>query len=361
MPISPIVLQRRHAELGRIRLGEKVEMSNGKSRPAKLEHFRFTSPNERHIRDLAELYGGEPRPWANGTKSEWEVYTTANAVPVVVLRGGLSQWLETWSGGGCIHRCDGFTNTLTDSPCDPDEQVQVGRSTIFPHRDAKPTTRLSVMLPELGAVGVWRLESHGWNSAAELPGVVELAMHVGDLVMAHLVLHERTSVKDGKTSKFVVPGLDLDITPGQLKGIVTGTTPAAAGPQSPVAVGDSTSAAAIGSAPAPPVDWWPVLEAATTEAECRAIWAGAGVGGQLTDDLKAAIKTRAAQIALPTTEVVDVDAAWSALVAEAGQRGLNDTQLRGRFKAAHGHGVETATVDELDALRAALDDAPVLG
>ena len=50
MPIKPIVLQRRHAELGRIRLGYKAETNGGGTRPAKLERFRFTSANERYIK-----------------------------------------------------------------------------------------------------------------------------------------------------------------------------------------------------------------------------------------------------------------------------------------------------------------------
>ena len=63
MPISPLVLQRRHAELGRIRLGVKVPVgTSGKTRPDKLDRFRFTSPNAALIADIATLYGGEARP-----------------------------------------------------------------------------------------------------------------------------------------------------------------------------------------------------------------------------------------------------------------------------------------------------------
>src|SRR5690349_15954567 len=106
MPINPIVLQRRHAELGRIRLGNQVAVgSSGKTRPNKLDRFRFTSASEQHIRDIAAIYGGEAKAWDNNGKPEWEVFTTAQSVPVIVVKGGLSQWMETWSGGGCTHRC----------------------------------------------------------------------------------------------------------------------------------------------------------------------------------------------------------------------------------------------------------------
>lgn len=207
MPISPIVLQRRHAELGRIRLGAK---RGGNGAPMKLETFRFTSVSERYIKDLATLYGGDPQQWDNNGIPSWEVFTDAKSIPVIAVKGGLSQWMETWSGGGCVHRCDGERGADGEL-CDPESRD---------HKNAKPTTRLSVMLPELEAIGVWRMESHGWNSAAEIPAVAELAQYVGDLVPASLHLVERRSIKDGKTSRFVVPVLDLQIGTARLKEIV---------------------------------------------------------------------------------------------------------------------------------------------
>ncbi len=337
MPIHPIVLQRRHAELGRIRLGDK----GSKGQPQKLTQFRFTSPNQRHIEDLARLYGGTARPWRNGTKDEWEVYSEARSVPVIVVKGGISQWLETWSGGGCTHRCDGVTNALTDSPCDPDDGA---------HQAAKPTTRLSVMLRELDAIGVFRLESHGWNAAAEIPGLVELAMHVGELVPANLFLAERTQIKDGKTSKFVVPGLDLEVSPGRLAAIVSGVATSEA-------ITSGQGPAAIESAPA--VDWLGLVEDATTAEECRGIWVSAGEAGKLTEDVKAAITAKVATFSSPgPAPATSVDDLWFLVVAEAGRQDMTDADVRGAFTRAYGHPVEDAQVDELEGFLAELKAAP---
>lgn len=263
MPISPIVLQRRHAELGRIRLGAK---RNGSGAPMKLEQFRFTSPSQGYITDLAALYGGDARPWDNNGKREFEVYTTATSLPVIAVKGGLSQWMETWSGGGCVHRCDGERG-VDGELCNPDDPK---------HQAAKPTTRLSVMLPELEAIGVWRMESHGWNAAAEIPAVAELAQFVGDLVPANLHLIERRSVKDGKTSRFVVPVLDLQIGTARLKEIVAqrsgaGVELEGAQPPGQQAAIESGPAATDGEAEVF-AEFLAMVEAATTLDELTGIW-----------------------------------------------------------------------------------------
>jgi hypothetical protein len=255
MPI--ITIQRRHAELGRIRLGAK---EGGKGRPMKLTAFRFTSTHERYITDLATLYGGEPRPWDNGGKPEFEVFTDATSIPVIAMKGGLSQWMETWSGGGCVHRCDG-EQQVDGTICDPDDRA---------HQQAKPTTRLSLMLPELDAIGAWRLESHGWNAAAEIPAVAELAQFVGDLVPAHLNTMERRSIKDGKTSRYVVPVLDLQIGAARLREIVAQKSGTAA----PALAAASSTAPALAAAPAinPFADYHVQVAAAADLDALGAVW-----------------------------------------------------------------------------------------
>ena len=374
MPISPIVLQRRHAELGRIRLGHKTPTSSGKTRPAKLDRFRFTSANAALIADIATLYGGQARPWDNGGKPEHEVLTDATAIPVIVVKGGFSQWMETWSGGGCVHRCDGERDAISGDYCDPDDRA---------HRDARPTTRLSVMLRDVESLGVWRLESHGWNAAAELPMLAELAMHVGDLVPATLHLVERKAIKDGKTSRFVVPVLDLAVSKQRLVEIVGGASGATTAISAPsvatgaLAAGQDGGVAAI-EAPRP--DYTAELATATTVEQCQQIWRDAGAAGHLDDALKAAITGRAADLKTETETPVyasegpaeidaeieeppadaptggDVDDAWMALVMAAGRAGLTEPQLRGQLEQHFAQPVE-----DLDAAQLAEFTAIVKG
>jgi len=205
--MTPIIdLQRRLREAGRIRIGEKVRGNDGKARPGKLTEFRFTSADERAIRAIADLYGGEVQRWdAAPVGEQWEVYTDAKALDVVVPPVDLafSQWMELWSGGGCARRCDGQTNVITDTPCVCDPDVPT----------CKPTTRLGVILTALEGIGVWRVELHGWNGAQELLGAIEVLRTMqsrGNMVPARLLLEQRQSKRDGKTFNYPVPVLDLN-------------------------------------------------------------------------------------------------------------------------------------------------------
>jgi hypothetical protein len=105
MPI--IDLQRRMRQLGEIRIGHVVPTGktrrDGKpgTRPAKLDKFRFTSPSREILAEVANLYGGEVQPWtpANGGPSEFEVYSQANRLPVLIPpNDAVSQWYELYAG-----------------------------------------------------------------------------------------------------------------------------------------------------------------------------------------------------------------------------------------------------------------------
>jgi hypothetical protein len=202
-------LQRRLREAGRIRLGEQVPTKDGKRRPRKLDHFRFTSRSQQMIERVAALYGGQWRPWDNGGKPEFEVQTTATQIPVCVPTSmSFSQAYEVWGGGFCTQRCDGQWDGVRDCPCDCDPDGRV----------CKITTRLSLILPEVGGIGTWRLESHGYYSASELAGVIdviEAAAGAGIAIPAELGLDQREvrRLVAGKpqTYQFVVPTLDVDL------------------------------------------------------------------------------------------------------------------------------------------------------
>lgn len=226
MAIKPIVLQRRLAEVGRIRIGQVLPTASGKTRPAKLDKLRFTSASLPLIEQVAAAYGGEVGEWTpqNGGAAQWEVITDTDRVPVIVPPESVSQYMETWSGGGCQRRCDGETEMLSGEACFCRRQDNMV---------CKPTTRLSVMLRDIAGLGVWRLESHGWNAAAELPDTAEFLARAGGYIGAWLYLKPQRSVSNGQTRDWMVPALEVEgITPAQLLA-GNGSPAALTGPAAP--------------------------------------------------------------------------------------------------------------------------------
>lgn len=217
MPI--LDLQQRMMEKGRIRLGHKVtgvtKAGKNYTRPAKLETFKLTSADEATVHDAADLYGGQVEPFNAG---EYGVVTDTVALNVILVPGemGWSQWREMWGNKVCHRRCDGVRETISDGPCqcpaDPAERAAQAAQ----GKACKDTTRLSVMLPDLPGLGLWRLESHGYYAATELAGTIAILSMLapGTLVRGRLLAEQRSVTRiapDGtvKTNNFVVPVLDL--------------------------------------------------------------------------------------------------------------------------------------------------------
>jgi hypothetical protein len=156
-------LQARLAQVGVIRLGQKVPTNSGKLRPEKLETLRFTSPSRKLIDAVAGLYGGEVKPWQANTGPQFEVVTEAKEIPVLVPPQRIDPNMEHWGNGYRDRLCDGETETIRQRPC-LCAQMQQGGKRVDARELCKPTTRMSVMLADVPSLGTWKIESHGWNA-----------------------------------------------------------------------------------------------------------------------------------------------------------------------------------------------------
>lgn len=216
-----IDLQRRFVEVGRIRAGAKSE----KGAPTKLTNWRLTSANRQALEAAAGIYGGQVREWSGAPNpGMWELFTESDTLRILVPPSAepYTLWYESWSGGGCDKRCNGERDILNDAPC----------SCIPDDRKCKPTLRVSVMLPDLPGLGVWRWEGHGINAALELPATLDLLAHAvsrGEFLPGFLRLEQRSTKKKGEgTRRFAVPVIDLASTLDEVSralGAPMGTTP----------------------------------------------------------------------------------------------------------------------------------------
>ena len=208
-------------------MGEQVPGPKG-PRPSKLTTFRLTSRSRDSIDSAAKVYGGTVTRWDDapaGMGEQWQVTIDSPFLEVIVPPNGYESSFELWSAGGCQRRCDGLRDDISGGPClcpsDPHERTLLAKD----GRACKPTSRLSVLLPNLIGLGRWPLVSHSYYAAVELGAVADFlgdAGMKGYTVRARLRIEER-SVKrpgdDGKpqTHHYIVPVLDIpDLTPQQM-------------------------------------------------------------------------------------------------------------------------------------------------
>lgn len=319
-------LQMRLRELGRIRTGEVITTKKGARAPSKLDHFKITSHSERLIRQVAELYGGTAAPWTpeGSTESQYAVTVTADRIPILVPPQSISQHYELWSGGGCVRRCDGEREQKSGGPClcpvDPAKRL------------CSATTRLSVILREVQGLGVFRLDSKGYNAAVELPQVAAFLENAGTYVPAYLALDKRKDVKDGTTRHWLTPVLDVDITPqAMLEAAATGNLGLGPADQRAITPPAARNALTAGLPPSPgPVVIDPESVAAAlaqchTPDELRGLWNELNRDGDLDDPRNVAIgtafKARAQMISPPPERPHPDPAADFDAHAAAGGRG----------------------------------------
>jgi recombination directionality factor gp3-like protein len=204
-------LQVKQTRVGKIRTGKKILSRNGKEMPARLDTFRFTSPAEHLIEEIAALYGGQVKVWERGdddkqSNRQWEVITDAAMVPVFIPPQKVDPFYESWANGVCVRRCDGLHDTVYDRACDcnPD------------NRKCKPTTRVNLMLADVPGLGVWGLESHGIYFAGEMVNLFDTISGITMPLPGRLLLENRLSKKYNRdekkveTSDYNVPVLFID-------------------------------------------------------------------------------------------------------------------------------------------------------
>lgn len=274
-----ITLQRQARELGRLRTGYSVPNEDPKKRPraVRSQTWIISSHAEHYVQAAAEIWGGTVEQWqpqGNGAP-QWRVMTEAPSLDAILPPGDpLSQSYELWSAGGAQRRCDGMTETISDSPCLCRAQWGDAFHETAPLGKAcKMTTRLNVILPEMPDIGAWRVETHSYHAANEIAAAVDVlkgSIGAEALIPVRLRIEQRTRVAQGKTKQFPVVAVELrGGTAGQVL----------AGAVSAPAVGASSAPAIEGGPTAQPSESAPTADdflirarAAGTWAEFKVIW-----------------------------------------------------------------------------------------
>jgi len=406
-------LQQSVATDGRIRIGSSVPKISSKgnafNEPLRLDSFAFTSVHRDLVERIAAMYGGKVEPWSpqRSTEQQWRVVTTSREIHVIVppIADVLSQFYEQWAGGMCTVRCDGVRDliSLKDCACGPADEDRPAP------RACKPTTRVNVMLydpasGEMISFGVWRLETHGYYAATQLPGQVEIMQAIGTK-WASLRMVEQSKVllikgKPTATKWWVPQLLPVTGTAAQITG-TAGPLAISAGPSAPVEAPDDDAtvddeivddvmpvappaAATAGPTPQNPVTSKPLpgwylaaIARATDDADLRDIFrelAGNAERGGFDLSVGAwapvmpALLARKAELEAlakpaapaPTTppelpplpaepvqrDTDEVEALWMQCVTRAGQRGWGSDDLIKNFRDFAKKAPDTGTADD---------------
>jgi len=262
-PRGVLDLQRRSQQIGRIRIGRLVDTGktnrdgSARMRPASSDTFRITTQSKMTARAVAELFGGEVRPWQN----ELEVVTDRSEIAVTIPPRDqvISQSYEMWTAGGCQRRCDSQTEQISGGPCqcphadNPADEEEVARkaqeraalAAQNPPRACKLVTRISVMIPDLPGLGVFRLDTGSYYAGVEIGDaaqLMEMARDAGVFLPAILRIDHRSRVVNGETKKYPVPVLEVtatfrQIASGELQAAgIAGQLPPAPGGDAPKAI-----------------------------------------------------------------------------------------------------------------------------
>ena len=221
-------LTQRPVELGRIRIGvkgpEKISKKGTTYRdPMSIDSFRFTSADKTALEQVAEHYGGTVQPWSDDKvpEGQYEVITEAPEIRIGLPDNPLggTPMYELYGGGGRERWCDGETCEVWEKGPDGPEPSDVPCKCLAAGELAcKPTVHLSVVLPDVRGIGVWRLTTHSWNAAQEMPAMVRMihGLQSEGIQRAVLRIERKRSVQAGQTRKFPVPTLGLDASIEQL-------------------------------------------------------------------------------------------------------------------------------------------------
>ncbi|WP_062214749.1 hypothetical protein [Streptomyces sp. NBRC 109706] len=356
-----ITRQRTARELGRLRTGysQPSEDPNKRPRPVKSRTWVVTSHAEHYVQAAAEQWGGTVERWQpQGTGPEqWRVITEAEAIDALLPPGDpLSQYNEMWSKGGCQRRCDGQRELISRRSCLCEAEhgefwYQMPKGTV-----CSVTSRISVVLPDLPDVGVWRAETHSFYASGEWPSTVDMVLAgTGGkgLVPVRLRIEPRQRVASGMTKRFPVVAVEVrGLTPRQA---LSGPIPTSVALNPSGDTGPRALEAPRSSRP----DYTARAEAGLTAEDVRDVWREARAAGHCAADGSDPLSQQLTEIAArrqrefeedvrdataappPAVEEPPVEAEivpddepaglWRSILTRAAERGLSERQAEAAF------------------------------
>lgn len=156
--------------VGRFRSGAQVN-----NRPLSLDEWRVTTGDPEVAEAIGDLLGVKtgPQEWTTEGEDNIEVYTTSNAMEVVLDGPSAIQTaMALWGRNGLVHKCDG--ETITAGPQQGQPCPMAGKSVADRKEAAKagygcaPSIQVYFRLAADPELGKFRFTSGSWTFAGEV-------------------------------------------------------------------------------------------------------------------------------------------------------------------------------------------------
>ena len=251
MAISKLIeRQRRIREEGVIHVGE-IRNTGSASFPTSRKTFRLTAKNKAILDTAALKYGGEVTEWMHeGSKKGYQLGIEQSELKAMFSAKELdsgdyescAQSFEMWNGQTNVRRCDGINcetwqptgekdrkgkdvHARVSCPCLCDRNAEDFRYLVSKGKACKLVTRMRVLLTEIPALGLWRLNTGSDVFADEIMGFIEQLEMMGlrgQMVPVKLSIdfREKRTGPGQDTEKFPVVSVSIDANPVNLATLV---------------------------------------------------------------------------------------------------------------------------------------------
>lgn len=171
-------------------------------KPKSLDEWRVTSDDPNVVRDIAELFGGEPQQIDGDKAPVHEVFTKAASVDIIIENADAisSEFVQWGNDGKPVRRSDGETITWSDIDSDEIGEPDPGSHLALPERKEKakkglvpaPQTELYFRLADAPELGIFKfVQRAAWSLERDLAVTsfydkLEAASEDGEEVLAEL-------------------------------------------------------------------------------------------------------------------------------------------------------------------------------
>ncbi|MFE6159826.1 hypothetical protein ACFQ7F_13045 [Streptomyces sp. NPDC056486] len=209
---------------GRFAFGYMEKDETGKTYPATLSEWKFSTGDKNVADAVAQLLGGTPVENEETTNENFiEVFTSAESLDVIIPADGIESDMKQWVNGKLTHHCTGSVflshpsnEKLVGQPCNCPALFAERKQAANDYMGPKPSITVAFRLADDEGLGKFKFVTGSWSLAERLHEAENALASVGEggPVLANLTLEEVSYVAKkgkmkGKTVEYTKPAIHI--------------------------------------------------------------------------------------------------------------------------------------------------------